>query len=83
VIFVPFVPPAVHTSGVVVVNVTGRPELAAALTTNGDAEIGLLGSAANEIVWLTNVDAPGLTLSPDTSFPTLNEPSSAPVLRSK
>ena len=36
VIVAPFVPLEVHTAGVVVVNVTGRPEDAVALTVTGD-----------------------------------------------
>jgi hypothetical protein len=46
----PLVPPAVQTRGVVVVKVTGRPELAEALTTNGDADTGLDGNAPKDIV---------------------------------
>ena len=42
VIKVPFVPPDVHTPGVVVENVTARPDDAAAVTVNGDSLCGLV-----------------------------------------
>ena len=60
VIVPPSVPPAVHTSGVVVVNVTGRPDDAVALTSTGDSVISLPVSAGNVIVWATvrTVDVP-------------------------
>src|SRR5436190_24156962 len=47
----PFVPLDVHTSGVVVVNVTVRLELAVALTVTGDCAIVLLARLPNVIVW--------------------------------
>ena len=47
----PFVPPEVHTAGVVAENVTGRPDVAVAATVTGDCSIVLLDGPANEIVW--------------------------------
>jgi hypothetical protein len=47
----PLVPPAVQTDGVVVVKVTGSPELAVALTVNGGSPSVLLGSAPKVMVW--------------------------------
>jgi hypothetical protein len=55
VIVAPFVPLDVHTDGVVVVNATGRPELAVALTVTGDWLNLRFTSAPNEIVWLAFV----------------------------
>jgi len=52
VIVAPFVPPEVHLDGVVVVNVTGRSELAVALTVTGDWLSLRFASGPKEIVWL-------------------------------
>ena len=49
VIVVPFVPPAVHTAGVVVVNVTARPDDAVAPTVTGGPS-GTSASAPKVIV---------------------------------
>jgi hypothetical protein len=49
VIVAPFVPPEVHTAGVVVTNITARPEEAVAATLIGDWEIFTLGSGAKKI----------------------------------
>jgi hypothetical protein len=43
------VPPAVHTDGVVVVNATGRPDDAVALTVTGEAANVTLPKAPNVI----------------------------------
>src|SRR5688572_10358809 len=48
----PRVPPAVHTDGVVVVKLTGSPELAVAVTWNGPDRSFRLGSDGKLIVWL-------------------------------
>jgi len=45
------VPETLQMPGVLVVNVTRRPELAVALMVNGGALEGLSGSGANEMVW--------------------------------
>ena len=50
VIVAPFVPPAVHTAGVVVVNVTARPDDAVAPTVTGDCGMVRSASAPNVIV---------------------------------
>ena len=47
----PLVPLEVHTDGVVVENVTARPEDAVALTVNGDCVVVLSASVPNVIVW--------------------------------
>ena len=47
---VPFVPPAVHTNGVVVENVTARPDVAVAATVTGGPR-GTFASGPNVIVW--------------------------------
>ena len=47
----PLVPLDVHTDGVVVENVTARPEDAVALTVNGDCVVVLVASVPNVIVW--------------------------------
>jgi hypothetical protein len=52
----PFVPPAVHTLGVVVVNDTARPDDAVADIVSGDCATWVVGGCANAIVcvaWLT------------------------------
>ena len=49
-IVAPFGPPAVHTDGVVVVNVTSSPDDEVADTVIGDAPIGWSLNAANVIV---------------------------------
>ena len=51
-IVVPLVPPAVQTVGVDVVNVTGRPDDAVALTVTGVWAIVLLVRTPKVIVWL-------------------------------
>jgi hypothetical protein len=51
VIVAPFVPPEVHIDVVVVMNATGKPELAVALTVSGDWFNFRLLSAPKEIVW--------------------------------
>ena len=51
VIVAPFVPPEVHTEGVVVVKLTVNPDEAVALTVTGDWARVLLDSDANVIVW--------------------------------
>jgi hypothetical protein len=50
VIVAPFVPPAEHTKGVVVENVTGRPELEDATAETGDCSSVTSPSASNVIV---------------------------------
>ncbi len=50
VIVAPFVPPAMHTRGVEVVNVTGRPEDAVADAVSGESAGVTLGIAPNVIV---------------------------------
>ncbi len=49
----PSVPPAVHTVGVVVVNVTGSPEEAVAVTVTGLAASVLVPMTGNVMVWAT------------------------------
>jgi hypothetical protein len=51
----PFVPPAAQTAGVLVLNVTGNPDVAVALTVIGEAARVLFARAAKLIVWLTFV----------------------------
>ena len=46
----PFVPLAVHTDGVVVVNLTARPDEAVALTVNGDCANLRFANAPNVMV---------------------------------
>ena len=46
VIVAPLVPPAVHTAGVVVVNVTASPDDAVAPTVTGDLRRGAVGERA-------------------------------------
>ena len=55
VIVAPFVPLDVHTDGVVVVNATGRLELAVALAVTGDWFNFRFASPPKEIVWLAFV----------------------------
>jgi hypothetical protein len=50
VIVAPVVPPAEHTEGVVVVNVTGRPELAEAVALTDACPIETSESTSNVIV---------------------------------
>jgi len=47
----PLVPLDVHTDGVVVENVTARPEDAVAVTVNGDCAVVVLASVPNVMVW--------------------------------
>ena len=47
VIVAPFVPPAVHTDGVVVVNDTGKPDDAEAEAVSGESANVTLGNAPN------------------------------------
>jgi hypothetical protein len=52
VMWLPFVPPALHTNGVaVVVNDTGKPDVAVADAVTGDAANVTSGNAGNVIVW--------------------------------
>ncbi len=51
----PFVPEVVQTGVVVLVNVTGSPELAVALTEKGALPKVWFASAAKAIVWLAMV----------------------------
>ena len=53
VIVLPFVPPAVQTTGVLVLNVTGNPDVAVALTVTGESASVLFASAAKVIVCAT------------------------------
>src|SRR5689334_21115946 len=53
VIVVPFGPVEVHTAGVVVVNVTVKPDDAVALTTNGGVFAGRFARLANVMVWFS------------------------------
>ena len=46
----PFTPPAVQTVGVVVVNETGRPEVASAVAVTGELVSGVSAIAVNVIV---------------------------------
>jgi hypothetical protein len=50
VIWLPCVPPDVHTNGVVVVNDTGSPDVAVADAVTGDAATVTSGNAENVIV---------------------------------
>ena len=53
VIVAPLVPPAVHTAGVVVLNVTANPELAAAVADTGDCNVVWFAIALNVIDCVT------------------------------
>jgi len=52
VIVAPFVPPEVHTAGVVVVKVTVKPEDAVALTVTGDWDNFRFARGLKVMVWL-------------------------------
>ena len=53
----PLSPATVHTSGVVVVKVTSRPDVAVALTITGDWSMVLAPMAGNEMVWRTRTSS--------------------------
>jgi hypothetical protein len=55
VIVSPFVPPAVQTVGVLVLNVTGNPDVAVALTVTGESASVLFARVAKVIVCATFV----------------------------